>query len=263
MKRTYLELIQSVLNDADCDEVNDIDETTEARQVLSSAGDLFYEYTTRREWKWRTEFRQLTALSDSTRPVYLKAPEGSTEVEWFTYDGEKLTYRDPVDFFYNANKLDSTASNVVRIPTLSGGFFYAKNDGEPKYWTTVDDSYIICDSYDSAVDTTLQESKTQVLAKMAAKWQPSNNGVPPLPEELFPGFLAELKAACMPFLRQERHVFAEWQAQRQRNRNSYDSWRLAGGDTYPNYGRRGNKGGKTAFATGDKAGPPQKGGVFD
>lgn len=249
MKRTYLELVRAVLNDTDCDDVNDINETTEASQVVSLMEDLFWEFTTRSGFTWRDSLIELDPLSDTDRPTYLKTPDGVMDVKWFKYnvksdaaakdDFRELTYKDPTEFFYNASRLDSTASNVEQVKALGGGTFAVRNDKVPQYWTTVDDNYILCDSYDSKLESSLVGVKTQAFVQLAQPFVPDNDTFPPLPEEFFPSFLAELKMLASPILRRQRDTMAEWQAQRQRQRLSHEGWKMRGGDTYPNYGRKG------------------------
>lgn len=252
MKRTYLELVRSVLNDTDCEDVNDINETTEATQVLSLMEDLFWEFTTRPGFQWRDALVELDPLSDTDRPVYLKTPDGVMDVKWFKYNVKdsangkdefrELIYQTPVDFFYRANALDTTASNVETVKALGGGTFAVTNDKAPQYWTTVDDHYIVCDSYDSSLESTLVGVKTQAFVQLAKPFVPDNDTFPPLPEEFFPSFLAELKMLASPILRRQRDTMAEWQAQRQRQRLSHEGWRMRGGDQYPNYGRKSRSG---------------------
>jgi hypothetical protein len=111
----------------------------------------------------------------------------------------------------------------------------------PSFWTSFDDDYIVCDSYDAQVDDTLQSSKTQVLAYMEPLWVHNDTAVPDLPSEAFPALLEEAKSTAFLVLKQMANQKAEAKAQRQQRWLSRKAWRTHGGVRYENYGRRSSK----------------------
>jgi len=195
MKRTLLELTQSILSDMDSEPVNSIFDTEEAQQVASVIKDTYYNIIAARSIPEHDRLLKLTALSDNSRPTHFTYPANSKEVRVFEYDNKEVYWKDPVDFL---NDMPSpTADNAVEVlDPLSGTKLYISNDKNPKYYTSFDDQYIVCNSYDAAVENTLQESKTRCWGSVYPTWSVTDTFIPDIDEVLFPYLLAESKSVC-------------------------------------------------------------------
>jgi hypothetical protein len=134
----------------------------------------------------------------------------------------------------NARK--ETESNVTEYAHSSGVLMKIRTDKEPTYWTTFNDDYIVFDSYDSAVDTTLQGAKSQAFLQAMPNWTHEDSATPDLPEEAFASFMAEAKSTCFA-LYKEVNQKIEQEAQRQRRWLARKSWAAKGGIRRPDYGR--------------------------
>ena len=250
MKRTLLDLVQSILNDIDADEVNSIDDTIESQQAANIVKDCYLELIDGKTWPHLRRLIQLNSSLDVNRPTYLKLPEKIKELIFFNYDKRKLEtdtllmqevkYLYP-DQFLRVTSTRNNSDNTQLITDFSGSQLIVFNDRAPQYWTSFDDNYIVCDSYNKAIDDTLKSSKTQVLAYMEPVWVHLDNAVPDLPSEAFSLLLEESKSTAALKIKQNADQKAEQKATRQRRWLSRRDWQAHGGVRYDNYGRKSRK----------------------
>jgi hypothetical protein len=121
---------------------------------------------------------RLTALSDSTKPNYLRIPDNVDHIpDTFEYNKSddspiKQEYQDvfwlePREFLRRIRGLDSSSVDVLVVNDFNGSTeLLILNNKMPEVFTSFDDRHLVCDSYDSAIDTTLQASKTRAWAKV-------------------------------------------------------------------------------------------------
>lgn len=251
---TLLEIVQDVHNDLNLDEVNTIGDTPDSLRVAQIAKTVFFEFIGQRDsWPHLHTLTRLDALSDLTQKTGVSLPDNTSKLLWVKYDcikdGEAranfktLSYMYPEDFLERSHTLDSSAANVDEVTTPNNAVFYVKTDKAPEYWTSFDDKIIYFDSIDSAVDTTIQASKTQAFIVRIPTWIAEDTFVPELPFEAFPGYLAEVKSVASIAINEMQNGKAEQQSTRQRRKLSNQSWKAKGGLRQPNYGkpRRGTR----------------------
>lgn len=248
MKLTLLQLVQRVLNEIDSDEVNGIDDTVESSQVALSIQTCYFEMIGNRNWPHLRKLIRLDNVGDTSRPNYLKAPETLKEMEFFNYEKYKngsarleqqeVKFKHPDAFLRLISGRDPDNTNMETVLDFNGTKLIISNDKAPSYYTTFDDTYIVTDSYDRAVDTTLQGSKTQCLAYMHPTWIQEDSFIPDLPVEAFPALLAESISTASLNLKQMANSKSEQKAARQQRWLSRKAWRVEGGVRFPNYGRR-------------------------
>lgn len=250
MKQTLLEIVQDIHNSLDFDEVNSINDTQEASQVAQMVKTTYYEIINRKDWPHLNETFQLESSTDSAKPVYMKVPSTIREIGEINYD--KATVNDtrnkylivkylyPDEFLRKANQLNTTKAEVDTITDTSGVKINIRNDAAPEYWTSFDDEFLVFNSYDSAVDSILQTSKTQCNGIRLPAFTLSDSFVPDLPVDAFPLLLAEAKSTASFQLRQLPDEKAEQQARRQHLRQSRKNWTARDTSRYPNYGRKSN-----------------------
>lgn len=250
MKKTLLQLTQSILNDMDSDFVNSIDDTVEAQQVATIIKDCYEELIANRNWPHLKKLVQFDAVGVS-KHVYMKLPDKIKEVISFKYNvakfGEtKVVYRDvkylqPEEFLEKVNARNSDLDTVVEVVDDSGISILVYNNKAPEYYTSFDDVYIICDSYDAAVEDALKKSKTQTQCYMFPSWTHEDAAYPDLPEEAFPLLLEEAKSTAFLVLKQMANQKAEQKAARQNRWLSRKAWSVGGGVVFSDYGRRSKK----------------------
>src|SRR3546814_4993160 len=96
----------------------------------------------------------------------------------------------------------SSDLTVIDPPTLTN--LTIRTDAAPTYFTSFDDKTLIFDSYDSAVDSTLQKSKVQVYAYTIPAWVHADDAIPDLPEMAFSVLVEEAKIRAALRISQDR-----------------------------------------------------------
>lgn len=217
-KYTLLEVVNAYLDATDGFRVSDLDDTIESQQVAKIAEDVFYEVIQDTfHNSLSKDIIQLEALADSTKPNYLKIPDTVANVHESTVyynvttgaSGEstlkwnKITFLHPNDFIEKVRHRSTEADNVSTITDFSGVKFVIKTNKAPEYCTSFDDEYLVFDSYDSDVDSTLQQSKSGILATVEPTFTISNTFVIPLPLWFHPTYVSLVKARASEYLRGE------------------------------------------------------------
>lgn len=247
-KKTLLELVQLVLNDIDGDEVNSIDDTVESQQAAVLIGSVYESIMNTKDWPHLRSLAKLNASGTTDRPTHMTAPDNIKRIDFIKYNTKRLTdtknvytdikYKYPDEFINILNHRSSDDASVTSVEDTSGVILHIKNDRPPTFYTSFDDQTLIFDSYDSAVDNTLQSSKTQVMVYRVPLFTLTDNFVPEMPEELFPFLIEECKSRGSVVLRQVVNAKAESESQKQHRWLSMNSWKAKGGVRYPNYGRK-------------------------
>jgi len=244
-KQTLLEIVQDILNDMDGDEVSSITDTTESLQIANIVRSTFNEIVDSRDWP---HLKQLATLVPSiTYPTVFNVTDTFRTIDWIKYNKRKVSdvrdkydailYLTPEEFMNYCDSRSSSATNVTTV-VINNIKYNIKTDTAPTYWTTFDDETIIMDSYDSDVDSNLQASKTQCFASLLPVFTMSDTYVPDLPAKAFSYLVAEAKSTASYSLRQVGNQKEEQKSQRQRKWLAREKWRLNGGMSFPNYGRK-------------------------
>lgn len=214
---TVKEIVQLILSAMDSDEVDNWNDTTESVQVANLLKSVYYDMAVELSLPSQDSFIEITASGDNTKPVLMTLPTTTMGVHWIEYntksdtdtqsDYKRLTYCDLDDFLEMqrglANSGDSSLGQMSF--TMNGETFEVlyRNDTHPTYYTHVNGTTLLFDSYDSTVDTTLQKSKTRVFAKIYPTFTLSNDFVPPLDPALFSLFINKAKVRAFNELKQQ------------------------------------------------------------
>ena len=250
-KLTLLNMTQNILSEMDSDEVNGIADTVESTQVAHIIETMYYDLTANRSIPEHREIFQLTALGLTTQPNYLQYPSTATNISWFKYDNREsssstsinymtIDYVEPTTFIEMLNSRDNDDTDTTSISDPSGIKLLIKTNSNPTYWTSFDDDYIICDSYDSSIESTLQSSKTQAYGTIEPVFTQSNTFIPDLDVDLFPLLLSASKSACFASIKQQGAPVAQAAARSHIVKGQNNRHRLNIANTYgqPNYGRK-------------------------
>lgn len=250
MKMTLLAMVQNILSAMESDEVNSISDNQEAMEVAYNIQDVYYQFVEQRGVPELNKFMLMTALGDVTKPTYLQIPDTVAEIFWLKYNKqtsdaldlnyENVCYLCPRDFIEMTNYRKSTDGNIQTITDFNSAVLMIQNDKAPQWYTSFDDKYIVCDSFDNTVDTTLQASKTQVFAKSDPTWTMSDDFIPTLDSSVFPFLLAEAKATCFVNMKMQENGKVEKQAKQQLVKWQNDKHRINsinGKTSVRNYGR--------------------------
>lgn len=247
-KPNLLSIVQDILSDMDSDVINSIDDTDEAGQVAAIVKSTYEAMLSNRNWPHTARIINLTASTDNLFPTYMTIEDDVKEFISIFYDKhrsddtrlryQEVKYKDPDDFLRYINGRDSTATNMDLVIDPSGVTLIIQNDRAPSYYTSFDDTTLVFDSYDSAVDTTLQSSKTQARAYTMPVFTISDTFIPDLPQEAFSALIEEAKSKAQFKLKQMQDIKSEQEASRQQRWLARKDWRVHGGIPYPDYGRK-------------------------
>lgn len=217
-KYTLLEVVNSYLDATDGIRVSDLDDTPDSQSVAKIAEDVFYEVVNDVfNTPLTKDIIELEALADSSKPNYLKIPDelssiSESTIYYNTTDGEsgsstvnwnKIQYLHPHDFLERIRHRSTEADNVQTVEDFSGVDLIIVNNKAPQYCTSFDDEYLVFDSFDSDVDSTLQQSKSAVLGSVEPTFTVSNSFVIPLPQWFHPTYVQLVKSRASEYLRQE------------------------------------------------------------
>lgn len=251
-KMTLLEMVQDILNDLDSDEVNSIDDTVEATQIAQILKTTYFELSASRNWAHQKGLIKLQSSGTTARPTHMTLTDEVKELNFIKYNkqnaGEtrkrylEVHYKTPEEFLRICNDRNNDNSNIDVISDESASVdLLIMNDKQPDYWTSFDDENIVFDSYDVVVESTLQQNNVQAHGVLNPVWVMSDTHTPDMPEEAFPGYLAEAKSVAFYVLKQMINEKSEQQSTRQRRWLSRKNWRAKGGIQYYNYGRKSTK----------------------
>lgn len=250
MKMSLLEMVQDILSSMDSDEVNGIDDTVESGQVATIIKNVYLSMASNRNWSGQKRLIAFGSSAALDKPTHLKSPDNLKELHTFSYNATKemdgmeyrpIKYQDP-DVFLRANSFRKHTDDNMKIVMDYGGtpLVIATNQ-TPTYWTSFDDTWIVCDSYDKDVDDTLKASKSQLHVTLLPSFRIENDFIPDMPIEAFQALLHEAKSVAFIELKQVANQKAEQESKRQQTWLSRKEWQLHGGVKYPNYGRRSSK----------------------
>ncbi len=254
MAKTLLRMTQDVLESIDGEEVNSISDTIEASSVAGIIEACYDSLVLTGDFRETKKPFTLTAMGTG-KPVLMGRPDNVVSIEWIKYDIREdgdpypswsdIQYLSIEDFLQITLMLpsESTAdigSFVHNIEGSNVSFFY-RTDGPPKYFTTIDDTYILFDSYDIGIDANLQESKTMCFGQVDFTFLKQDSFVIPFDKKTTKQLLEESKARCSIELRQTQNPAAEKVARRLHVRSQFDNRQIGRRDSYEDrkgYGRK-------------------------
>jgi hypothetical protein len=256
-KMTLLEVTQEILSDMTSDPVNSISDTVEAMQVATIVKRTFLNLVNDRIWPATGRLFRLTSSGDAARPTHMRIEEDVVEVHWVKYDTRDeatkpigytdILYKNPHDFLEWTMARDAGASNMATVIDYHGTPLIIQTDRAPTYYTSFDDEYLVFDSYDSDMDSTLQHSKTQVFGIVEPEWRMEDDFVPAMPAKYFPYLVNEAKSTAFIKIKEVFSQKDEQNAQRQKGWLGQNKRRL-GYDGRPDFGRKARGSGRYSRA---------------
>lgn len=249
-KQTLLEIVQEILSDMTSDPVNSITDTVEAGQVAQIVKRTFLNLTNDRIWPSTKRLFRLTSSADGARPTHMRIEEDVLEVSMVQYDVRK-NVADPIDyteipyltqeeFIVKVMGRDPSQSNMMTVMDYNGTPLIVQTDAAPSCYTSFDDVHLVFDSFNSAVESTLQNSKTQVYGVVAPTWTMEDGFIPDMPAKFFPYLVNEAKSVAFIKLKEVFSQKDEQASTRQKSWLSRKKSRIDGQTRYPDYGRKGS-----------------------
>lgn len=242
MKRTLLEMVQSILSDMDSEAVNSISDSVEAEQVASVIQDTFFNLIAARDIPEHRQLIKLTALADSTKPTHFKYPTNTRQLSRVDYNVattgttyREITFVEPMVFIDRMNQ--DTSSSITVTDVAGGTTLFIGNSTSPSYYTSFDDEHIVMDSYDADVDTTLQNSKSRAFGYVYPTFTISDSFEPDLDDTMLPYMLAEAKSTCFSLFKSGSDPKIEQSARRLKSFVQNDMYKTKRANKRPHYGR--------------------------
>lgn len=252
MAMKLLDYVQAILSSMEGDRVNTITESEESLSVAEQVRSTYFSLHTLRDWKTTQDLLEVTSLESASTPTHFLMADNSKRLDLLNYDMtqednltrvqfNKVHWKYPDQFLRDTNGRDNTAGNIDLVIDLSGVKLLIRNDANPTFYTSFNDSHIVMDSYNSVIDPFLQTDKTQAVMFSIPPFTLDDNFIPDLPLEGEPLLLAEAKSTAMFNHKQVANVKVEQEVQKLNSTLSRKQWRIKGGVRYPNYGRRRRK----------------------
>lgn len=251
-KFTLIEMVQKILEALGSDEVNSISDSVEATQTARLLEDVYYDLLNQNDWPWLTELIQLEAVADADRPTFLRIPDTVTRIDDLRYDCtdrvadpdedlldiRQVQWLAPIDFLNKTQGRNGEQTNAQEVTTFNGVRFLILNDVCPTYWTSFDDEYVITDSFDNTIESTLESSRSQVLVKQIPIFTLTDDFVADAPNNFFPLWLADAKQSAFNYWRQEASPQDQKRSQRGLSVMRRDANRTNNDDGRVKFGRR-------------------------
>ena len=239
MRKTLLDMVQSILSDMDSEEVNSISDSVEAEQIANVIKDTYFNIIAARTIPEHQKVFRLVSLSDISRPTHFKYPEAVKNLEVLQYNVgvDTADYRDIVfvDPFVFLNRMDETTRQSGTA--VDGIPLYVYDDRMPSYYTSFDDEHIVLDSYDKSVDIILQASKTRAYGAVYPTFDIEDDFEPDLDNVLLPMLLAEAKSTCFSLFKSGSDPKVEQAARRLKSFVQNDQYKTKRENQRPKYGR--------------------------
>lgn len=243
MKKTLLEIVQEILSALDSEDVNSISDTVEAQQVAQLVESTFYDIVATREIPEHESLAKLTSLSSTSTPTHFRLQDDEHRLKtlWYdvsddgTYEYREIKWLDPEEFL---SKIDGRSGNYTLVDDqVAGTKLRIGNDTAPRYYTSFDDEYIVLDSHDSTVDTTLTEAKTRALMTTYPTFSISDSYTPDIDASMFPYLIREATSRCFSVFKGGPDQKIEQSARRQKVHVQNDKRRTQQASKKRNYGR--------------------------
>lgn len=229
MRFTLLDIVQLILSSMDSDEVNSISDTVESEQVARLVRSVYYDISSDLMLPEHETLFQLTASGDIAKPCLMTVPSNVTVVRTIRYDckddgdtypdWQELSYKPFQDFLRDQQSLREETSDVGSQDVSLNGSTYTmlfRTDKDPQYFTTADDQQFFFDSYNSAVESTLQASKTMCSGSVYPTFTMADNFTPDLDPTQFSFFVNRCKVRAFNEIKQVVNQEAVGEARRQK-----------------------------------------------
>lgn len=227
MKYNLLKMVQLILATLDSDEVNDINDTVESRQIVDCIETTYNHLTGVVDFPEHWELFELTASGDSTRPTMMFLPENVGKIEWIQYDcsepgstTKNIGQVKPLDrpsFFRRMNDIDTAHNHVYQYNYLVGAETFdvrGYNNDWPAYYTLIGDRVLLFDNFRADVGSTLLSNRTQCYGMLIPSFVRSNTFVPDLDARNFTLLYEESKNLAFVDVKQTVNEEARRRARR-------------------------------------------------
>lgn len=250
MRYNNLQLVNKCLEVVNYDEVTTITGNLGAETALSIIEDTYYDLVSRVDSKRNTKLGVLTATETTANPTTFVYDATSTDytklLKSFEYNiattdyltnpkFRELVYISPEDFL---DKTDMANSDFTVIEVETNVLVKIRNNKQPQYYTSFDETTIYVDSYDTSIGTYLTTDRTRAMFERIPVFATGDTDVPVLESNYFPVLLSEAKSMCHAVLKDGVNSKVESTARRNRVLNQNDRSKERNSNARPDFGRR-------------------------
>lgn len=194
MATTLLDVVQIILSDANGDDANSITDTVEASQCAKIVASVYEDIVVEYDLQAVKQLFRLDGMADTDKPTHMKIPEEFHSVEWIKYDNRNqvadapafttCNYLYPADFIDLCNHRRVGSDNVFASTDPSGVVINVFTNRHPQHYTLFDDRTVVFDSFNSSVESTLYQTKTQAYGQKSSRLVLADTSLINLPQEL-------------------------------------------------------------------------------
>jgi hypothetical protein len=227
-KMTLLEVVQHTLERLGSDNVNSIGDTVEAGAIAHFAESSYYELLNQKDWPFLQQLIQLESLADANFPNYLRVPDDAVRIDQIKYDWtdevdpdvgdllvlEEVPWLSPEAFLNKVQKRNTQQGNIQVVTSMNGIKIPIFTDTKACCWTSIDDEFVIFDSYINTIESTMQGNNSQVLAKVLPTFSRTDAFIPQATANFFQLWLSDVVRASFIYFRQEVSPIDEQKARR-------------------------------------------------
>ena len=244
MKKTLLEMVQSILSDMDSESVNSIGDSVEAQQIASVIEDTYFNIIAARDIPEHRQLLKLTSLSSTVRPTHFQYPTNTRDIVSLSYNidtsggvnYQEIYFVEPLDFLSRIPAVN--AGTTLVVPDVnSSTSLVVFTDRMPTYYTSFDDLHIVMNAYDVTVENTLQASKTRAYGTVYPTFTIADSFTPDLDDTMLPYLLAEAKSTCFSLFKSGSDPKIEQAARRLKSFVQNDMYRTKRPNVRNHYGR--------------------------
>lgn len=244
IKKTLLQIVKEILEVMESEDVNSISDTEESYMVAGVVEGVFYDIISSRTIPEHWEILKIDALSDSNYPTHFQYPENMRVLNRIDYDVSddgsfeyrEVRWKDPDDFLDMVDKVQENYDNV--LDKNGGTNLRIRNDRMPTYYTSFDDDYIVMDSYDASIDSTLQESKVRARGVVYPVFSKTDGYVPDLDNDMFRYLIREATSVSQSIYKGGPDPKIDQWARRNKVGVQNDRYKTERKNKWNNYARR-------------------------
>lgn len=196
MAYTLLEMTQRVAEFINGGTVSSISDTRESEQIATIIIETYQDLIVTKQIRAKKRLFKLHSLSDITKPTYFKMLEPVIRLDYLKYicedEWKTLDFVEPEEFVERSLFLKDK-ENVQEVVDFSDVDLYIETDKDPSYYTSLDDNYIICNSFNRNTETTLQEDKISCKGIIMPEFKKEDSFIPEIAEQHFPLLLSQAK----------------------------------------------------------------------
>lgn len=222
-KKTLLKLVQLIGERIGSDEIDTIDETIEASEIVSILENTYDEILDRRDWEFLRDrvLRMKARAVTDTKLFNLDIPSIVTKLQCVKYIDDngrfpELEYVEPCKFIERLDGRNAGEANVTEIANDDGVLLKIITDQPPTFYTSFDEDTVSFDAYDAARGSGNQAGDSIIIANIKPAMDFTDPTAKfPIPERMGTLLLNEAMATAGVHLRQVTDSRAERIARRQ------------------------------------------------